>query len=174
MPPTPQERKDLIPTRITLRSELNELEQNNIATADRWAFSRRCHAAPCLASISRAAPISRKSAFRQSRSTVARSCHIAGRDRDFVQRRIEPVVSTPDEFARFIVRDHALSAQIAEESGLAAVGSRRPPAESPSAAPAGSPLRRGRCRARGFSTTRRPCTWRGSRRSPGLDISWRG
>ena len=40
-PLTPAERDDLIPTHITLRSELNELEQQNIATADRWAFSRR-------------------------------------------------------------------------------------------------------------------------------------
>jgi Fic-DOC domain mobile mystery protein B len=40
-PLTPAERDDLIPTHITVRSELNELEQRNIATADRWAFSRR-------------------------------------------------------------------------------------------------------------------------------------
>jgi Fic-DOC domain mobile mystery protein B len=40
-PLTPAERDDLIPTYITLRSELNEIEQQNIATADRWAFSRR-------------------------------------------------------------------------------------------------------------------------------------
>ncbi|PDT64390.1 cell filamentation protein Fic [Bradyrhizobium ottawaense] len=33
--------EDLIPTHITLRSELNELEQQNIATANRWAFGRR-------------------------------------------------------------------------------------------------------------------------------------
>ena len=38
---TPEERSELIPTHITLRSELNELEQQNIADADRWAFSRR-------------------------------------------------------------------------------------------------------------------------------------
>lgn len=38
---TPAERDDLIPTYITVRAELNELEQKNIATADRWAFSRR-------------------------------------------------------------------------------------------------------------------------------------
>jgi hypothetical protein len=35
-PLTPGEREDLIPTHITLRSELNELEQQNIATANRW------------------------------------------------------------------------------------------------------------------------------------------
>jgi hypothetical protein len=35
------EREDLIPTHITLRSELNELEQQNIATGNRWAFGRR-------------------------------------------------------------------------------------------------------------------------------------
>lgn len=40
-PLTPRERNDLIPTYITVRGELNELEQKNIATADRWAFSRR-------------------------------------------------------------------------------------------------------------------------------------
>lgn len=40
-PLTPAERDDLIPTYITMRGELNELEQKNIATADRWAFSRR-------------------------------------------------------------------------------------------------------------------------------------
>lgn len=38
---TPAEREDLIPTHITLRSELNELEQKNIATGNRWAFGRR-------------------------------------------------------------------------------------------------------------------------------------
>jgi Fic-DOC domain mobile mystery protein B len=40
-PLTPEERNGLIPTHITLRSELNELEQQNISEADRWAFSRR-------------------------------------------------------------------------------------------------------------------------------------
>lgn len=40
-PLTPAEREDLIPTHVTLRSELNELEQKNIAAAVRWAFSRR-------------------------------------------------------------------------------------------------------------------------------------
>jgi Fic-DOC domain mobile mystery protein B len=40
-PLTPAERDDLIPTFITVRGEINELEQKNIATADRWAFSRR-------------------------------------------------------------------------------------------------------------------------------------
>lgn len=40
-PLTPGERDELIPTFITLRSELNEVEQQNIATADRWAFRRR-------------------------------------------------------------------------------------------------------------------------------------
>jgi hypothetical protein len=39
-PLTPEERDGLIPTHVTLRSELNELEQQNIADADRWAFSR--------------------------------------------------------------------------------------------------------------------------------------
>jgi fido (protein-threonine AMPylation protein) len=34
----------LIPTHIALRSELNELEQANIADADRWAFSRKRNA----------------------------------------------------------------------------------------------------------------------------------
>jgi Fic-DOC domain mobile mystery protein B len=40
-PLAPEERNGLIPTHITLRSELNELEQQNIGAADRWAFSRR-------------------------------------------------------------------------------------------------------------------------------------
>jgi Fic-DOC domain mobile mystery protein B len=40
-PLAPGERNGLIPTHITLRSELNELEQQNIGAADRWAFSRR-------------------------------------------------------------------------------------------------------------------------------------
>jgi Fic-DOC domain mobile mystery protein B len=40
-PLTPAEREDLIPTHVTLRSELNELEQKNIAAAIRWAFGRR-------------------------------------------------------------------------------------------------------------------------------------
>lgn len=40
-PITREERQGLIPTHVTLRSELNELEQQNIAKADRWAFSRR-------------------------------------------------------------------------------------------------------------------------------------
>lgn len=40
-PLRPEERNALIPTHITLRGELNELEQQNIATADVWAFSRK-------------------------------------------------------------------------------------------------------------------------------------
>ncbi len=40
-PLTPGERDDPRPTHITLRSELNELEQQNIATANTWAFSRK-------------------------------------------------------------------------------------------------------------------------------------
>lgn len=40
-PLTPDEREDLIPTHITLRRELNELEQENIAKADLWAFGRK-------------------------------------------------------------------------------------------------------------------------------------
>jgi Fic-DOC domain mobile mystery protein B len=35
-----EEREALIPTHITLRAELNEVEQSGIADADRWAFSR--------------------------------------------------------------------------------------------------------------------------------------
>ena len=38
---SPQERDGLIPTHLTLHSELNELEQLNILKADAWAFSRR-------------------------------------------------------------------------------------------------------------------------------------
>lgn len=40
-PLTPEECEGLIPTHITLRSELNELEQKNVAEADRWAFARK-------------------------------------------------------------------------------------------------------------------------------------
>jgi Fic-DOC domain mobile mystery protein B len=40
-PLTPAERSGLIPTYITLRRELNELEQRNIAEAVRWSVSRR-------------------------------------------------------------------------------------------------------------------------------------
>lgn len=37
----PEECDGLIPTHVALRSELNELEQKNIAEADTWAFSRK-------------------------------------------------------------------------------------------------------------------------------------
>jgi Fic-DOC domain mobile mystery protein B len=40
-PLTPEERDALIPSYITQRRELNEVEQIGIADADRWAFSRR-------------------------------------------------------------------------------------------------------------------------------------
>jgi Fic-DOC domain mobile mystery protein B len=40
-PLRPEERNALILTHITSRGELNELEQQNIATADLWAFSRK-------------------------------------------------------------------------------------------------------------------------------------
>jgi Fic-DOC domain mobile mystery protein B len=40
-PLTPDERTQLIPAYITLRRELNEAEQVNIAEASRWAFSRK-------------------------------------------------------------------------------------------------------------------------------------
>jgi Fic-DOC domain mobile mystery protein B len=40
-PLTVEERNGLIPTHVTLRSELNELEQQNISEADRWAFARK-------------------------------------------------------------------------------------------------------------------------------------
>ena len=36
-----EEREALIPTHITLKAELNEVEQAGIADADRWAFSRK-------------------------------------------------------------------------------------------------------------------------------------
>lgn len=41
IPFEPGERDGLIPTHISLRSELNELEQRNIAATNRWAFGRR-------------------------------------------------------------------------------------------------------------------------------------
>ena len=40
-PFAPAEREGLIPTYVTTRAELNEAEQENIAEADRWAFSRK-------------------------------------------------------------------------------------------------------------------------------------
>ena len=40
-PITPAEREALIPTHVTLRSELNELEQQNIVEANAWAFERK-------------------------------------------------------------------------------------------------------------------------------------
>jgi Fic-DOC domain mobile mystery protein B len=40
-PLTPDERKGLIPTHVTQRRELNELEQQNILEADQWAFARK-------------------------------------------------------------------------------------------------------------------------------------
>jgi Fic-DOC domain mobile mystery protein B len=40
-PLTPAERDGLIPTHVTLRGELNELEQQNIADANAWAFERK-------------------------------------------------------------------------------------------------------------------------------------
>lgn len=40
-PLAPSERDGLIPTHVTLRGELNELEQKNIAEADTWAFARK-------------------------------------------------------------------------------------------------------------------------------------
>jgi hypothetical protein len=36
---TPEERKGLIPTYITLKHELNEAEQRNIIAAELWAFN---------------------------------------------------------------------------------------------------------------------------------------
>jgi len=40
------------------------------------------------------------------------------RNRNFVERGLEPVASTPDDFARFIKADRAASEQIVKESGL--------------------------------------------------------
>jgi len=40
-PLTPAERDGLIPTHVTLRRELNELEQQNILEAALWAFGRK-------------------------------------------------------------------------------------------------------------------------------------
>ncbi len=40
-PLTPEEREGLIPSHLTLRSELNELEEENILDAALWAFQRR-------------------------------------------------------------------------------------------------------------------------------------
>jgi Fic-DOC domain mobile mystery protein B len=40
-PLEPAEREGLIPSHVTLREELNELEQKNILEADVWAFGRK-------------------------------------------------------------------------------------------------------------------------------------
>jgi len=40
-PLTPGERDELLPTHVTSRNELSQLEQQNIAAADLWAFSRK-------------------------------------------------------------------------------------------------------------------------------------
>ena len=40
------------------------------------------------------------------------------RDRNFVQRGLEPVVSTPDAFAKFIAEDRVRAAQIVKDAGL--------------------------------------------------------
>jgi Fic-DOC domain mobile mystery protein B len=40
-PLTPEERRDLIPSYVALRSELNEVEALNVAAGDRWALSRK-------------------------------------------------------------------------------------------------------------------------------------
>jgi Fic-DOC domain mobile mystery protein B len=40
-PLTEEARNGLIPTHVALRGELNELEQQNIAKAHRWAFARK-------------------------------------------------------------------------------------------------------------------------------------
>ncbi len=40
-PLTEEEREELIPSYITLRSELNEAEQRNILDGEEWAFSRK-------------------------------------------------------------------------------------------------------------------------------------
>ena len=40
------------------------------------------------------------------------------RNRNCVERGLEPVASTPDEFARYIREDRAVAEQIVKESGL--------------------------------------------------------
>jgi tripartite-type tricarboxylate transporter receptor subunit TctC len=40
------------------------------------------------------------------------------RQRNFIERGLEPVTSTPDAFARFIQEDRALAAQIVKDAGL--------------------------------------------------------
>lgn len=40
-PLAPEEREGLIPSHVTLRRELNELEQQNILEADIWVFARK-------------------------------------------------------------------------------------------------------------------------------------
>ena len=40
-PLTEEEREDLLPSYISLRSELNEAEQRNILAAEEWAFKSK-------------------------------------------------------------------------------------------------------------------------------------
>jgi tripartite-type tricarboxylate transporter receptor subunit TctC len=40
------------------------------------------------------------------------------RERNFVERGLEPVASAPEAFARYLKEDRAVSAQIVKESGL--------------------------------------------------------
>ena len=40
-PLTPEEREGLISSHVTMHTELNELEQQNILEADTWALSRK-------------------------------------------------------------------------------------------------------------------------------------
>ena len=50
---------------------------------------------------------------------VARIANEPGfRNRNFIERGLEPVASTPEEFARYIREDRAVAEQIVKESGL--------------------------------------------------------
>jgi tripartite-type tricarboxylate transporter receptor subunit TctC len=40
-------------------------------------------------------------------------------DKHLVQRGLEPVLSTPDEFARFLKQDREIAGRIVRESGIA-------------------------------------------------------
>jgi tripartite-type tricarboxylate transporter receptor subunit TctC len=42
----------------------------------------------------------------------------AFRQKQFIDRALEPILNTPEEFARFLVADRAMSARVVKEAGL--------------------------------------------------------
>jgi len=61
-----------------------------------------------------------KAIVHKIRDEVARIAGEPGfRDKNLVQRGLEPVLSTPDEFARFLKQDREIAGRIVRESGIA-------------------------------------------------------